>query len=92
MSCSSVNSVGKWDMLMNFCGQNGSALCHVPKGISLLLNFLNVKPITNCNKTKKLSLSTNLGIIIQNNNIRKHYLELLWYLVTRLCSLKVMYS
>lgn len=30
-----MNSVERWDMLMNFCGLNDSALCHVPKGTML---------------------------------------------------------
>lgn len=53
MSCLSVNSAGRWDMLMNFFGQNDSALCHVPKGISILLS-LKHKPTTTITKSKNL--------------------------------------
>lgn len=30
-----MNSVEKWDILMNFYGPNDSVLCHVPKGTTL---------------------------------------------------------
>lgn len=39
MNCSSVNSVEKWDILMNFYGQNDSVLCHVPKGMLVFLDL-----------------------------------------------------
>lgn len=54
MSCSSVNSVERWGMLMNFFGQNDSALCPVPKGISVL-KFPKAQAKNGCNKTKKLA-------------------------------------
>lgn len=35
-----MSSVEKWDILMNFYGQNGSVLCHVPKGMLVFLDLL----------------------------------------------------
>ena len=49
-----MNSVERWGMLMNFFGQNDSALCPVPKGISVL-KFPKAQAKNGCNKTKKLA-------------------------------------
>lgn len=55
MSCSSVNSVERWDMLMNFFGQNDSVLCPVPKGISILLTLLRRELTTTVTKPENMS-------------------------------------
>lgn len=71
VSCSSVNSVERWGMLMNFFGQNDSALCHVPKGISVL-KFPRVQAKNCCNKTKKRAEFTiSHNQVLQKNNIKQ---------------------
>lgn len=88
-----MNSVERWGMLMNFCGQNDSALCRVPKGISVLLNFLEHKPTTAITKPKNLqSLPLVKTRYYRGMISNRHYLEQLCYLVVNFCSVKTAYS
>lgn len=97
VSYSSVNSVEKWDILMNFYDQNDSVLCHVPKGTTLaVLKSLHlvVGIVSLIIKVLGIGAVVQVALKGQRENISLGSFQLLihlqkktWPLVTILCRL-----